>query len=66
MRPALRPWVYASAAVALANLIFLLLALWSARLPRQPLAARIASAFASGELIENDWPWLDDRRGFNQ
>jgi hypothetical protein len=30
------------------------------------LAARIEQAFASGELMENDWPWLDGRRGFNQ
>ena len=66
MRRALRPWVHAAVAVLLANGVFLLLAVWAARLPRAPLAAKIDRAFASGELIENDWPWLDGHRGFNQ
>jgi hypothetical protein len=66
MRPALRPWIHAAAAVLLANVGFLLLALWVAQLAREPLANRIVRAFAAGDLIENDWPWLDRRRGFNQ
>jgi len=66
MGTALRRWVPASVAVLLANGVFLLLALWAARLPREPLAAKIERAFAAGELIENDWPWLDGHRGFNQ
>jgi hypothetical protein len=63
---AMRPWVVAAAVVALANAVFLLLALWVALLPRDRLADRIRDAFASGDLIENDWPWLESRRGFNQ
>lgn len=66
MRPALRPWKRAAAALLAANGLFLLLALWAARLPRDPLDARVRAAFASGELIDNDWPELDLRRGFNQ
>lgn len=62
----MRPWMRAAALVVLINAAFLLLALWVARLPREPLVARIRDAFASGELIENDWPWLERRRGFNQ
>jgi hypothetical protein len=66
MRPGLRPWLHATAVVGLVNGVFLLLALWAAGLPRDPFGAKIERAFASGELIENDWPWLDGRRGFNQ
>jgi hypothetical protein len=66
MRPALRPWKRAAVALLLANGVFLLLAVWAAQLSREPLAARVRDAFASGELIENDWPGLDRRRGFNQ
>jgi len=60
------PWVRALACVALANGVFLLLALWAAGLPREPLRERIRAAFATGELIDNDWPWLEPHRGFNQ
>jgi len=56
----------AVALVVLANGAFLLLALGAALLPRERLAQRIRDAFASGELIDNDWPWLESRRGFNQ
>jgi hypothetical protein len=66
MRIATRPWVRALALVVLANGVFLLLALWVAHLPRERLDQRIRDAFGSGELIENDWPWLESRRGFNQ
>jgi hypothetical protein len=66
MRSALRPWIHAAAAVLLANAGFLLLALWVAQRDRAPLENRIVRAFAAGDLIENDWPWLDRRRGFNQ
>ncbi len=66
MRVAPRPWLTALAVVTLANAGFLLLAVWVALLPREPLAERIRDGFASGELIENDWPWLESRRGFNQ
>lgn len=61
-----RPWVRALALVVLANGAFLLLALGTARLPREPLTERIRNAFTTGELIDNDWPWLESRRGFNQ
>lgn len=64
--PAARPWVRAVTLVALVNTGFLLLGLWLARLPREPLRQRIRAAFANGDLIENDWPWLESRRGFNQ
>jgi len=60
------PWLRAFVLVVLANAVFLLLALWVALLPREPLVERIQEAFASGELIENDWPGLESRRGFNQ
>jgi hypothetical protein len=66
MPPALRPWKRAAAALLAANALFLLLALWAARLPREPLQDRVRDAFGSGELIETDWPGLDARRGFNQ
>jgi hypothetical protein len=62
----MRPWARAVALVVLANTLFLLLALWVARLPREPLVERIRDAFASGELIDKDWLWLDRRRGFEQ
>lgn len=61
-----RPWVKALTLVILVNAAFLLLALWVAILPRAPLMERVREAFASGDLIENDWPWLDSRRGFDQ
>ncbi len=66
MRFTTRPWMKAVALVALVNAGFLLLALWVALLPRERLVERIRDAFASGELIDNDWPWLESRRGFNQ
>jgi hypothetical protein len=49
----------ATAVVFLVNGIFLLLALWGASLPREHLDQRIRDAFKSGELIDNDWPWLE-------
>jgi hypothetical protein len=64
--PAPRPWLRAVSLVALANAVFLLLGLWLAHQPREPLRQRIRTAFADGDLIENDWPWLDRRRGFDQ
>ena len=67
MRPsAPRPWLRAVTLVALANLVFLLFGLWLADQPRERLRQRIRTAFADGDLIENDWPWLDRRRGFDQ
>jgi hypothetical protein len=60
------PWLRALGLVVLANAVFLLLALWVALLPREPLVERIQDAFASGELIETDWPGLESRRGYNQ
>jgi hypothetical protein len=63
---AMRPWVAAAAVVTVANAVFLLLALWVALLPRDRLAEHIRDAFVSGDLMENDWPWLESRRGFNQ
>jgi hypothetical protein len=60
------PWARAFALVVLANTLFLLLALWVARLPREPLVERIRDAFASGELIDKDWLRFDSRRGFEQ
>jgi len=61
-----RPWMMATAIVFLQNGVFLLLALWAAWLPREHLDQRIRDAFTSGELIDNDWPWLESHRGFNQ
>src|SRR5215470_10154675 len=60
------PWLRAFGLVVLVNAVFLLLALWVALVQREPLVHRIQDAFASGELIENDWPGLESRRGFNQ
>lgn len=56
----------ATAIVVLLNGVFLLLALSAAWLPRAHLDQRIRDAFTSGELADNDWPWLESRRGFNQ
>ena len=64
--PAALPWVRAVTLVALVNAGFLGLGLCLAKLPREPLRQRVRAAFANGDLIENDWPWLDRRRGFDQ
>src|SRR5262245_42148353 len=66
MRMTMRPWMKALALVVFINAIFLLLALWAARLPREPLVERIREAFASGELIGSDYLWFDSRRGSGQ
>jgi hypothetical protein len=60
------PWLRACGVVVLVNTVFLLLALWVALVPREPLVKRIQDAFVSGELIDSDWPGLESRRGFNQ
>jgi hypothetical protein len=52
--------------VIVVNAAFLIPALWVAMAPREPLAERVRRAFASGDLIPKDWPWLDSRRGFDQ
>jgi hypothetical protein len=52
--------------VVLANAAFLMLGVWAATLPREPLAQRVREAFASADLIENDWPGLESRRGSDQ
>jgi hypothetical protein len=59
------PWIKALILIILVNAAFLILALWVAMLPREPLLERVKDAFASGELIENDWPFLDSRHGFD-
>ena len=61
-----RPWTRALVLVGLANAAFLGLGLWTAMLSREPLAARVRDAFASGDLIETDWPGLESRYGFDQ
>ena len=60
------PWLTALVVVVLANAAFLMLGIWTATLPREPLAQRMREAFASGDLIENDWPGLESRRGSDQ
>ena len=60
------PWITASILVVLVNAAFLMLGIWVATLPREPLVQRVRQAFASGDLIENDWPWLESRHGFDQ
>lgn len=60
------PWMTALVVVVLANAAFLMLGVWAATLPREPLAQRVREAFASADLIENDWPWLESRRGTDQ
>jgi len=60
------PWMTASVVVVLANAAFLMLGVWAAGLPREPLAQRVREAFASADLIENDWPGLESRRGSDQ
>jgi hypothetical protein len=42
-----------------------MLGVWVATLSREPLAQRVREAFASADLIENDWPGLESRRGFD-
>jgi hypothetical protein len=65
-RRAATPWITALGLVMLVNAGFLLLGIWVATLVREPLAERVRRGFASGDLIENDWPWLDRRHGFDQ
>src|SRR5882724_3011097 len=60
------PWITALTLVVLVNAAFLMLGVWAATLPREPLVQRVREAFASGDLIENDWPWLESRHGFDQ
>ena len=48
------PWMTALVVVVLANAAFLMLGVWAATLPREPLAQRVREAFASADLIEND------------
>jgi hypothetical protein len=60
------PWITALTLVVLVNAAFLMLGIAVAALPREPLVQRVREAFASGDLIENDWPWLESRRGFDQ
>ena len=60
------PWIAAVTLVVLVNVVFLMLGLWVATLPREPLVRRVQEAFASGDLIENDWPWLESQHGFDQ
>jgi hypothetical protein len=60
------PWFTAAAVVAVVNAVFLMLGLWVATRSREPLAQRVREAFATGDLIENDWPWLESRHGFDQ
>jgi hypothetical protein len=57
------PWVTALILVVLVNAAFLMLGVSVATMPREPLVERVRQAFASGDLIENDWPWLESRRG---
>jgi hypothetical protein len=52
--------------VAALNAVFLALAWWTATRPRDPLIARVKEAFASGELVDEDYLPLDGRRGFHQ
>jgi hypothetical protein len=60
------PWMNALVVVVLANAAFLMLGIWAATLHRDPLAQRVREAFPSADLIENDWPGLESRRGFDQ
>jgi len=60
------PWITALTLVVLVNAAFLMLGIWVATLPREPLVHRVQQAFASGDLIDNDWPWLETRHGFDQ
>ena len=61
-----RPWARALVLVGLANAAFLGFGLGAAMLPRAPLIARVQEAFASGDLIDEDWPGLQTRHGFDQ
>jgi len=65
-RQAAAPWLSALIVVGLMNAAFLLLGIWVATLPREAMKQRITEAFVSGDLIENDWPWLESRHGFDQ
>jgi hypothetical protein len=52
--------------VVLTNAVFLMLGFWAATLAREPLAERVREAFASGDLMENDWPMMEGGRGSDQ
>jgi hypothetical protein len=60
------PWIRAFGLVMLVNGAFLMLGMWVAILPRDLLVQRVREAFVSRDLIENDWPWLESRHGFDQ
>jgi len=52
------PWLRAVGLVVLVNAVFLLLALWVALLPREPLVERIQDAFASASSSRpTGWGW---------
>ena len=61
-----RPWVRALTLVLLVNAAFLLLNLCEGVAPRWRLIKRVQDAFVAGDLIEDDWPGLESRRGFDQ
>lgn len=57
-----------TAAVALfvLNMAFLVVAVVTAALPREPLRERVRSGFESGALLQRDWLPFDTRRGVHQ
>jgi hypothetical protein len=48
------------------NAVFFSLAIWVARLPREPFVARVREAFAIGELGNDDYLPFDSHRGYHQ
>lgn len=59
-------WLRVTAAVAFLNILFLVVGMLAATLPREPLRDRVRGAFESGELVQEDYPRFDSRRGSHQ
>lgn len=60
------PCYWALLLVVFLNVIFLASALWVSALPREPIAKRVRTAFASSELTQKDYLRFDKHRGWHQ
>lgn len=59
-------WLSAFTVVLVLNLVFPLLLLFSSLLPSEVIVGRIQHAFATGELVENDYLPYNVQQGFHQ
>ena len=61
-----RSWARLLGSVVILNCFFLVAALWAASLPSERFTSRVTAAFASWELVDEDYLRGDTRRGFPQ